>query len=396
MDGFSLYEEREIMDWKHSAENEAFRLEFRAWLEANVSEEVRGLGGGLSLTNVEVQCAWNAKLADAGYAAVGWPEEYGGRGAGPLEQMIVVEELDRIGAPGAVNVIGVANIAPSIMHWGTDEQKQRFLAPMLRGDEIWSQGFSEPDAGSDLAGLRTTAVLDGDHFVVNGQKIWNSLGKHAHWCELLVRTDPDAAKHAGITCLLVDLSLPGIEVRPIVTITGETEFAEIFFDDARIPKEALLGPVNAGWQVAMTTLAYERAGVASLHLQARRRVKRLIEAVKTTTRDGRPLAEDPVVRQQVAKSFLKGEHLRFLSDRAIGRDAAGLEPGPEGSLIKLAWSATDKFTAESVDRILGPDALAGDWGRQRMGVQSSGIAGGTTQVNKNIIARRVLGLPKAN
>ncbi len=146
----------------------------------------------------------------------------------------------------------------------------------------------------------------------------------------------------------------------------------------------------------MTTLAYERAGVASLHLQARRRVKRLIEAVKTTTRDGRPLAEDPVVRQQVAKSFLKGEHLRFLSDRAIGRDAAGLEPGPEGSLIKLAWSATDKFTAESVDRILGPDALAGDWGRQRMGVQSSGIAGGTTQVNKNIIARRVLGLPKAN
>ncbi len=209
MDGFSLYEEREIMDWKHSAENEAFRLEFRAWLEANVSEEVRGLGGGLSLTNVEVQCAWNAKLADAGYAAVGWPEEYGGRGAGPLEQMIVVEELDRIGAPGAVNVIGVANIAPSIMHWGTDEQKQRFLAPMLRGDEIWSQGFSEPDAGSDLAGLRTTAVLDGDHFVVNGQKIWNSLGKHAHWCELLVRTDAGSPRHAGISCLLVDLSHAG-------------------------------------------------------------------------------------------------------------------------------------------------------------------------------------------
>lgn len=384
------------MDWTHSKENEAFRLELRSWLESNVPYEVHGLGGGLSLTNVKVQCAWNAQLADAGYAAVGWPKEYGGRDAGPLEQMIVLEELDRVDAPGAVNVIGVANIAPSIMHFGTDEQKRRFLKPMLRGDDIWSQGFSEPDAGSDLASLRTTAVLDGDHFVVNGQKIWNSLGTHARYCELLVRTDPGVSKHAGITCLLVDLTLPGIEVRPIITITGETEFAEIFFDDARIPKEALLGPINAGWQVAMTTLAYERAGVASLHLQARRRIRQLIQKVGSQTRNGRPLAEDSVVRHHLAKSFLKGEHLRFLSDRAIGRDAAGLEPGPEGSLMKLAWTACDKFTAETADRVLGPDALADQWGRQRLRVQSSGIAGGTTQVNKNIIARRVLGLPKGN
>jgi alkylation response protein AidB-like acyl-CoA dehydrogenase len=384
------------MDWRHAAESEAFRLEFRNWLEANVPDNVRGLHSGLNLGEAKAQRAWNAQLADAGYAAVGWPKEYGGRDAGPIEQMIVVEELDRIGAPGPVNVIGNANIAPSIMHWGTDEQKARFLRPMLRGDEIWSQGFSEPDAGSDLAGLRTSAVQDGDEFIINGQKIWNSLGSHADWCELLVRTDPSAQKHAGISCLIVKLSLPGVEVRPIITITGESEFAEIFFDNVRVPKSALLGPLNAGWQVAMTTLAYERAGVASLHLQARRHLMDMIEAARGTTRDDRPVTEDPLVRQSLAKCYLQAEHLRFLADRAIARDAKGLEPGPEGSLVKLAWSSAEKHIAEISSRVLGAVANTESWGQNRLSSLSSSIAGGTTQVNKNIVARRVLGLPKPN
>ena len=220
---------------------------------------------------------WNRALADAGWAAVAWPAEYGGRDASVAEQLAYHEVMAAADAPGPVNVIGVANIAPAILDAGTQEQKDRFLLPMLRGDEIWCQGMSEPDAGSDLASLRTAAVLDGDQFVINGQKTWNSLGHHADWCQLYVRTDPTAPKHAGISCLLVDMRTPGIEARPLRTMTGDSTFSELFFTDVRVPKTALLGPLNQGWKVAMTTLSYERAGVAEFHLSLSARFADLVE-----------------------------------------------------------------------------------------------------------------------
>src|SRR5271155_2019653 len=248
-------------------DTEAFRAELRAWLQHNLTPEVVEAGGHqIEGESLEVLRSWNRTLADGRWAAPSWPIEHGGRGAGVPEQLGYLEETNRVRAPGPVNVIGVSNIAPAIMAYGTTEQQERFLGPMLRGDEIWSQGMSEPDAGSDLASLRTSASVDGDDFVVNGQKTWNSLGHMADWCQLYVRTDTDVPKHKGISCLLVDLRSPGIEIRPVRTITGEQPFSELFFTDARVPRDALLGPLHQGWQVAMTTLSFERAGVARLHL----------------------------------------------------------------------------------------------------------------------------------
>src|SRR5438270_3847390 len=337
---------------------------------------------------------WNRKLADAGYAAIAWPTAYGGRGGGVMEQVVYAEELHRAGAPGTLNPIGISNIAPSIMEHGTEEQKQRFLPPMLRGDEIWCQGFSEPNAGSDLASLETRAVADGDHYVVNGQKVWNTFGHLASWCELLVRTDPEAPKHRGISCLLVDMSLPGIEVRPLLTITREREFNEIFFTDVRVPRSALLGGENEGWRVAMTTLTYERGGVASLHLSVRKKIADLLALARITERRGRPAAEDPVLRQRLARVYLEGEYLKLLSDRAVSGALHGREAGPETSLAKLVWSECESHIAELVGDVLGPAANTGSWGRDRVYVRALSIAGGTTQVNKNIIAQRVMGLPR--
>ena len=221
-------------------------------------------------------------LADARYAAIAWPEEWGGRGAGLMEQVVFAEEMHRARAPGTLNPLGLSNIAPAIIEHGSEAQKRTLLPRMLRGDDIWCQGFSEPDAGSDLASLRTTAVRDGDCWIVNGQKTWNTLGHMANWCELLVRTDPDAPKHKGISCLLLDMTLPGVEVRPLITITGEVEFNEIFFTDVRVPVDQTLGPVNEGWRVAMTTLAYERGTVAKLHLGLRAKVGRLLALARET------------------------------------------------------------------------------------------------------------------
>ena len=303
------------MDFTYPPEAEDFRREVRAWLDAHVTERWRDLGYDLEAPAewLEAMRDWNRLLADAGYAAIAWPVEHGGRGAGPMEQVVFGEEMHRAKAPGTLNPIGISNIAPSIMQFGTDAQKQRFLRPMLRGEDIWCQGFSEPSAGSDLASLATTAVRDGDHFVVNGQKVWNTLGHIADWCELLVRTDPTVAKHKGISCLLVDMTLPGIEVRPLVTITGEREFNEIVFNDVRVPTDALLGPEHQGWMVAMTTLAYERAGVAGLHLGLRTKIAALIElAQETPGQDGRPVSQDPVFRQRLAAAHSLGESLKLL------------------------------------------------------------------------------------
>ncbi len=387
------------MDFSYPPEAEAFRAEFRAWLDEHLTDRYRtaSLGAGFEPGGDDLDRLheWNRELADARYAAIAWPEEYGGRGAGVMEQVVFAEEMHRSGAPATLNPLGLSNIAPAIIAHGTEDQKRTRLPRMLRGDDIWCQGFSEPDSGSDLASLKTSAVRDGDVYVVNGQKTWNTLGHLANWCELLVRTDPDAPKHQGISCLLVEMTLPGVEVRPLVTIAGDREFNEIFFTDVRVPATAMLGPENEGWRVAMTTLAYERGTVANLHLSLRSKIRRLLDEAKATPMgNGRSAAEDPVLRQRLARLYLEGELLKLLSERAISGAIHGREMGPESSLAKLVWSETEQHVGETAGAVLGADANSGTWGRDRVYMRAMTIAGGTTQVNKNIVAQRVLGLPR--
>lgn len=387
------------MDFTYPPEAEAFRTEFRAWLDEHLTDEVRtGAGWAMELgpDRLEALRRWNRTLADARYAAIAWPHEWGGRGAGLMEQVVLAEEMQRAGAPGTLNPLGLSNIAPAIIEHGSETQKRVRLPRMLRGDDIWCQGFSEPDAGSDLASLRTIAVRDGDCWIVNGQKTWNTLGHMANWCELLVRTDPDAPKHQGISCLLVDMTLPGIDVRPLITITGEIEFNELFFTDVRVPVDQTLGPVNEGWRVAMTTLAYERGTVAKLHLGLRAKVGRLLAlARETPSRGGVMAADDPVLRQKLARVYLEAELLKLISDRAISAELHGRAVGAEGSIAKLVWSEAEQHLTEVAADVLGPDALSGPWARDRVYSRAFTIAGGTTQVNKNILAQRILGLPRS-
>jgi alkylation response protein AidB-like acyl-CoA dehydrogenase len=360
------------------------RSELRTWLGEHYTADVKvALDGRPSW---EAHRAWNAVLVDGGWGAIAWPKAFGGRGAGLPEQLAYNEEMARIGAPGPVNAIGVANIAPAIMAVGTPEQQERYLRPMLRGDDIWSQGMSEPEAGSDLASLRCRADVDGDTFVVNGQKTWNSNGDKADWCQLYVRTNPDVAKHKGITCLLVDMRTPGIEVRSIKTMAGDSSFAEVFLTDVRVPPSALLGSVDEGWSVATRTLSNERAGVANLYLSMRRKLDRLLQVVG-------PVA-DPVARQALAARYTDARLLELLARRSLGAALAGRAPGAEGSVIKLAWSRSEQALADTAVDVLGLAALSGTWGDALLGSRSLSIAGGTTEVNKNIIGERVLGLPK--
>ncbi len=378
------------MDFAYPPEAEAFRTSLRSWLEANLEARFCNLDEGTagSPERLALLREWNAKIADAGYAAIHWPVEYGGQDASLIEQIVLAEEIHRAGAPPTVNPIGIANIAPAIMTHGSDAQKQRFLKRMLRGDDIWSQGFSEPGAGSDLASLSTRAIDEGDHWLINGQKVWNTFGAHADWCELLVRTTRSESKHAGITCVLLDMRLPGVEARPTTTITGETEFAEIFLRDVRVPKAALLGEVDQGWAVAITTLTSERAGVATLHLDVNKRIRELIDDVRKmegTIDAGR--------REKLARLHLQGQLLERLSARALSGILHG-RMGPEGSLMKLVWSEVGQSLGDVAAEVLGAQALGGRWAKAKLSSRSYSIAGGTTQVNKNIVAQRVLGLPR--
>lgn len=384
------------MDYHYPASAEKFRQQVRQWLVENLDDSLRGLNnrGDIEAADLPRLKAWNKKMAAARMVAIAWPEAFGGRNADVIDQVVLAEEMHAADAPAPLNPIGINNIAPSIMAYGTEQQKQQYLKPMLSGEHIWCQGFSEPEAGSDLASLRTCAIEQDDSFIINGQKVWNTLGHYADYCELLVRTDPDAKKHAGISCLLVDMKTPGIEVRPLKTLTGAEEFAEIFFTDVKVPKTALLGPLNQGWMVAMNTLSNERAGIASLHLGVRKKIQNLLAEVKQTQRNGLPLIENPTVRQRLAKAYMLGEMQKALADVAIAGAANGEPPGPESSIIKLCWSDTEHYLAEISADILGEQSLCDNWGDNRLYTRATSIAGGTTQVNKNIIAQRVLGLPR--
>jgi alkylation response protein AidB-like acyl-CoA dehydrogenase len=370
-----------------------FRTSLVQWLSANLTSEVidahRASSEGED--GLEVLRAWNARLADAGWAAVSWPARYGGRDANVEQQLAYQEEMVRAGAPGPVNVIGVSNIAPAIMSLGTDEQKDRFLRPMLRGDEIWCQGMSEPDAGSDLASLRTAARAEGDAFVVSGQKTWNSLGAYADWCQLYVRTDPEAPKHKGISCLLVDMSSPGITVRPLRTMSGDFTFSELFFDEVVVGRSGLLGPLNEGWRVAMTTLSHERAGVARLHLDLSARFEELLDAARR-----RGPIRDAVQRDRIARLYADIACLRYATSRELAKVGRGGQPSPTtGGLAKLAWARSGQQLAELAVSMLGPEALLnGPWAKALLMSPSYSIAGGTGDINRNVVAEHGLGLPR--
>jgi len=369
-----------------------FRRSLAEWLAENLTPDVveaqRASADGEE--RLDVLRGWNARLADAGWAGVSWPARYGGRDADVDEQLAYLEEMSRAGAPGPVNTIGVSNIAPAIMSFGTEEQQDRLLRPMLRGDEIWCQGMSEPDAGSDLASLRTAARLDGDTFVVSGQKTWNSLGRHADWCQLYVRTDPDAPKHKGISCLLVDMKSPGITVRPLRTMAGDYVFSELFFDEVLVPREALLGDLHEGWRVAITTLSHERAGVARLHLSLQAKFDELVAEAR-----GRPELADPVRRDRLAALYAEIACMRFSTARELAKVGRGGEPSATmGGLAKLQWSQASQELAELAVDILGEAALLGPWAKTLTTSPSSSIAGGTSDINRNILAERGLGLPR--
>lgn len=385
------------MDFSYPAEVEQFREELRTWLSANLTEAVRGADRvrGREPAAFDTLRTWDTAVADAGWGAVSWPREYGGRGATVLEQLVYAEETTRARAPLPLNVIGMNNIAPTIMHYGTEAQKRTLLPRMVRADDIWCQGMSEPEAGSDLASLRTRAVRDGDDFVVNGQKIWTSLGHRADWCQLYVRTDPDAPKHKGISCLIVDMTLPGVEARPLVTLNGATDFAEVFFSDVRVPADALLGPLDAGWQVATTTLSHERAGAARLYAQIEVQLTDLVVDLAGHTVNGRPALEDGATLRRLGDLAVRVSYLELLCKRSMSATLHGGDALGSASLAKSVWAELGQNVAAMAFDVLGSERSAQRWVDRRLSTRSLTIAGGTTQINKGITATSVLGLPRA-
>ncbi|MGH2785446.1 MAG: acyl-CoA dehydrogenase family protein [Actinomycetota bacterium] len=389
------------MDLSPTPDQEAFREEVRAWLAGNAPREPEPADRHAAFL---YRRRWQGDLARAGYVGVTWPEAYGGRGLGAVEQSIIDEEMAVALAPLIAGQIGVSNIGPALIVAGTEDQKRAFLPALRTGEEIWCQGMSEPGAGSDLASLRTKAVRDGDTFVVNGQKIWCSDAHEADRCQLYVRTDDSGAKHAGMTCLIVDMDWPGVEVRPIVTIAGDVHFNEVFFDDVRVPADRVLGEVDQGWRVAVATLMYERTGVLALQAMLRRGVQGLVELGREPrATDGRRPLDDVLNRRAFGDAYARVHVLRSLGYRLLSTLTKGDVPGPEGSLLKLFWGELDQRVAAVGTRMVGADLVLGKGSAQVGGgsvqqaylqSRSSTIAAGTTEIQKNIIAERVLGLPK--
>ncbi len=382
------------MDLRDTPEEAAFRTEVRSWLEANIPTELTGPRSGEEAYE-QAWRAWSRKLSDAGYAGLTWPKEYGGSGAPYAHQAILLEETARAESPQHMGVIGLGMAGPTIIAHGTEEQKTRYLPKILSADEIWCQGFSEPEAGSDLAAVRTSARLEGDHFVVDGQKVWSSFAHIADWCILVTRNDPAAVKHAGLTYLLVDMRAPGVEVRPLRQITGEAEFNEIFFTAARVPVENVVGEIGQGWAVAMTTLLHERATLgfaltASLEVNLRKLI---------TLARGRADA-DPILRDRLAEEWIELQALRLTNYRALTQLIKTGMPGPEGSVSKLHWSEANQRLTKLALEVLGPESQLwngdshGYWQYQQLRSRGNTIEAGTSEILRNIIAERVLGLPR--
>jgi alkylation response protein AidB-like acyl-CoA dehydrogenase len=394
------------MDLNLNAEELKFRNELRAWLTANVPKDWDERREDSLEVRFEYLRSWQRRLYKGGWAGISWPKEYGGRGASLMQQVIFWQEMALAGAPPMANVLGLGLIGPTIIAFGTEAQKKRYLRKILSAEEIWCQGFSEPNAGSDLANLQTEAQLDGGHYVVNGQKVWTSYGWAGDWCELVVRTDPGAPKHKGLTVLLVDMKSPGVEVRPLRQMTGETEFNELFFRDVRVPVENVVGKVNQGWDVAIGTLMHERGTFgAGLQIIYKRNMDRLIDLSRTVHKNGRPAAQDPLTRQKLAQCYAEIEIMRLNQMRAFSRINATGVPGPEGSIQKIFWSELNQRFQQIAQELLGPygqleggDSHAidkGVWSYGYLRARGNTIEAGTSEIQRNIIGHFVLGLPRS-
>ncbi|MBA3301083.1 MAG: acyl-CoA dehydrogenase family protein [Thermoleophilaceae bacterium] len=378
------------MDLSLSPDEQAFRDEVRAWIADNhPGKEPDGLSED---EQWKFRVDWQRKLHDGGWAGVSWPKEYGGRGASMIESALFNEELAASRAPGPANVLALAMGGPTLIGHGSEEQKERFLPPILTAEEIWCQGFSEPESGSDLASLKTKAVKRNGEWVVTGQKVWTTYAHHAKWCMLVARTDSEVAKHRGLTYFLMDMDQEEVQVRPLRQITGEAEFNELFIEEARIPDENVIGGVGNGWMVAITTLMNERAGLAfGLQVRLRILLGQVIDLVKELG-----LENDPIVRQRIGQLYTESEIMRLNAWRGLTGIMKTGQPGPEGSLGKWHWSDINQSLTELTMDLRGPDAPATDseFVFEFLRARANSIEGGTTEILKNIVAERVLGLPK--
>ena len=383
------------MDLTLSKAEEAFRDEVRGWLASNHPGDEPG--GGEEAT-FEFRRAWQRQLHEAGWAGLSWPTEYGGRGASLIEQAIFNEETVRAKTPSMANVLGLAMGGPTVIAHGTEDQKRRYLPAILSADEIWCQGFSEPESGSDLASVKTRAVRDGAEWVVTGQKVWTTFAHHAKWCMLVARTDQDAPKHKGLTYFLMDMDQDAVQVRPLRQITGEAEFNELFIEEARIPDDNIVGGEGNGWAVAITTLMHERATLAfGLQAAVQIALSELVEHARSSRAlNGQPASADPLIRQRLAQLMIEGEVLRLNAFRSLTATMRSGVPGPEGSLGKWHWSEVNQALTELAVDIAGPRAMLADdeWTYRFLRARANSIEGGTTEILKNIVAERVLGLPR--
>ncbi len=393
------------MDFNYSPLQEAYRGQVRAWLEAHqppplTDEERARINEDLLW---ERNKRWHQQLFAGGWVGLSWPREYGGRGATFIEQVIFQQELARLNLPVGVNVLGIIMNGPALMQWGTEEQKQRYLEPILKADEIWCEGMSEPGAGSDLAAIQTRADLQGDYFIVNGQKVWTTVAQRAHFCQLFVRTDPTLPKHKGMSALIVDMHSPGVTVKPLRQITGDAEFNEIFFEDVRVPKANLLGPLNGGWQVLVATLMHERFGISETVAGGDVILAQLIELAKGTVLNGVSAMFDDEIRQALAQFACELAAKKYNGLRGLTKRLKGQQPGAESSIGKLVSTELSQRMTKFAARLLGPFAALerhssfapeGDWLRRQLWSEALTIAGGSSAVQKNMIGERILQLPK--
>ena len=397
------------MDLSFTEEEERYRQRVRTFMQENLPEGW-GKPGYKQPTGeaaTEFQHDWTRRLHNAGFLGMAWPKEYGGQGASQIELAIFNEEAARFRAPNPINGVGLILAGPTIMAHGTEEQKKRYLPRILSGEELWCQGFSEPNAGSDLGSLRTRAELAGDEFVVNGQKVWTTLAQIADWCILMVRTDPAAPKHRGISYLLVDMKTQGVTVRPLRQMTGGHEFNEMFFENVHVPRTNLLGELHGGWRVGMTTLMNERGTSAfAVWLRYRITFEELVEMARKRLRNGLPATQDWVIRQQLAQAYIDLEGLRYVSYRTFSQILRGGSPGPESSISKVVWSELNQRMNELAMALEGPSSQLvrdspyvvedGRWQFTFLRSRANTIEAGTSEIQRNIIAQRVLGLPKTN
>jgi alkylation response protein AidB-like acyl-CoA dehydrogenase len=397
------------LDLTLNPEQEAFRIRVRGWLKTNIPSEWQArMAASADVPRPEAYDLlrrWQRTLYEAGFVGLTWPKEYGGQGLTFLEEMILHQEMALAKAPPILNILGVGMAGPTIFAYGTEAQKQRYPAKILSCEEIWCQGYSEPNAGSDLASLQTRAVKDGEHWVINGQKVWTSLAHVSDWMMLLARTDLEAPRHKGITYFLLDMHTPGVTVRPLRQITGDPEFNEVFFDNVRVHDSQILGGLNNGWQVGLTTLMYERLALGfGLQMRLRIALDGLVELARRMEKDGRVITRDPVMRQKIAQLWIETECLKYTGARAITRLLRGEIPGPEASTGKMNWVDTHQRLQELAMEIQGPYSQltrgsdwaveGGLWHYTFLRSRANSIEGGTTEVQKNIIGERVLGLPK--